>query len=97
MWVFKLNSPYQFRCAPRPYRGGTLTMQMRNENKGTVTNISINDFGYYNGILTINFATPTMNEGDSFEIELKENTEVIYRGKGYATEQTDLENFKLWL
>lgn len=72
-------------------------MQMRNENKGTVTNISINDFGYYNGILTINFATPTMNEGDSFEIELKENTEVIYRGKGYATEQTDLENFKLWL
>ena len=96
MWIFKLDSPYQFRCAPRPYNGGVLTMTMRNELKGTVYNISITDFGYYNGILTINFATPQLREGDSFEIELKENDNLIYRGKGYATAQTDLENYKLW-
>jgi hypothetical protein len=97
MWVFPLQQPYQFRCAPRPYNGGALSLVLRNEFANATHTIDINEYGYYNGIITINFSTPELNEGDSFEIELFEGERLLYRGKGYATEQTDLQNYKLWL
>ena len=97
MWVFSLQQPYQFRCAPRPFKGGVLTLTMRNEFTNVTNTINITDYGYFNGIMTINFSTPQLKEGESFEIELLEDGNLLYRGKGYATEQTDLQNYKLWL
>ena len=39
----------------------------------------------------------TFVEGESSEIEIFDafNDDLLYRGKSYATTQTDLENFKL--
>jgi hypothetical protein len=36
-----------------------------------------------------------MKDGQSFEIVINENDELIYRCKAFATAQTDLENFEL--
>jgi hypothetical protein len=41
------------------------------------------------------FSVPIMTEGQSFEVTINENDNLIYRGKAYATAQTDLENFEL--
>ena len=95
MWIFNLTGPYQFKCIPRGYNSGIITFFLRDELKDITHEIEVTDVYYQNGILVLIFDDYIMKEGQSFEIVINENDELIYRGKAFATAQTDLENFEL--
>jgi len=95
MWIFNLTAPYQFKCIPRSYNEGELTFLMRDELRDITYNIEYLDISYQNNILTFQFDTPELKEGQSFEITINEDDVLLYRGKAFATAQTDLENFEL--
>lgn len=95
MWIFNLTAPYQFRCIPRGYNSGEITFLLRDETKDITHEIAVTGVYYQNNVLVLVFDEPIMKEGQSFEVTINENDELIYRGKAYATAQTDLENFEL--
>lgn len=95
MWIFNLTAPYQYKCIPRSYNGGELTFLLRDELRDIIFNIQILETFYQNNVLILNFEEPILREGQSFEITINENDNLIYRGKAFATAQTDLENFEL--
>lgn len=95
MWIFNLTAPYQFKCIPRSYNEGELTFYLRDELRDTTTEIEILEVIYQNNILKLVFEEPILKEGQSFEITINENENLIYRGKAFSTAQTDLENFEL--
>jgi len=95
MWIFNLTAPYQFKCIPRSYNGGDLTFFLRDELRDMTFNIEILGSFYQNSVLILDFEEPILKEGQSFEITINENDVLIYRGKAFATAQTDLENFEL--
>ena len=45
--------------------------------------------------IVLDLSTLNIVEGDSLTIKLTDNDGVVYRGKMYATNVTDLENFQL--
>ena len=49
---------------------------------------------YLNGYMTVEFEL-TVKEAESFNLEIKDSTNVLFRGKAFATDETDLENYKL--
>ena len=95
MNIFNITSPYKLNCIPRSYNEGVITLYLRDELKDLTHDISVNSIYYQNGILMLEFSDITLKEGQSFEIVINENDNLIYRGKAYATAQTDLENFEL--
>jgi hypothetical protein len=95
MWIFNLTAPYQFKCIPRGYNSGVITFFLRDELKDITHEIEVTSVYYQNGVLVLIFDDYIMKEGQSFEIVINENDELIYRGKAFATAQTDLENFEL--
>ena len=95
MWIFNLTAPYQFRCIPRGYNSGAITFFLRDETKDITHEISVTGVYYQNNVLILVFSVPIMTEGQSFEVTINEDDNLIYRGKAYATAQTDLENFEL--
>jgi len=95
MWIFNLTAPYQFKCIPRGYNSGVITFFLRDELKDITHTVDVSAIYYQNNILTLIFNDPILKEGQSFEVTINENDNLIYRGKAYATAQTDLENFEL--
>ena len=72
-----------------------MTFLLRDELRDTTTEIEILATYYQNSVLILIFDEPIFKEGQSFEITINENDILIYRGKAFATAQTDLENFEL--
>lgn len=95
MWTFNLTAPYQFRCIPRGYNSGEITFFLRDETRDITHEIQTNGVYYQNNVLVLIFDEPILKEGQSFEVTINENDQLIYRGKAYATAQTDLENYEL--
>jgi len=95
MWIFNITAPYQFKCIPRGYNSGVITFFLRDELKDITHTVDVSAIYYQNNILTLIFNEPILKEGQSFEVTINENDNLIYRGKAYATAQTDLENFEL--
>jgi hypothetical protein len=95
MWIFNLTAPYQFKCIPRNYNEGELTFFLRDELRDITYTIEVLEILYENKILKLDFDEPILIEGQSFEITINEDDVLIYRGKAFATAQTDLENFEL--
>jgi len=95
MWIFNLTAPYQFRCIPREYNSGNITFLLRNEGNDLTQEIEVTGVYYQNNVLILIFNEPILKEGQSFEVTINEDDNLIYRGKAYATSQTDLENFEL--
>lgn len=95
MWIFNLTAPYQFKCIPRNYNEGEITFLMRDELRDITYNIVPLTINYVNNILIFQLGEPELKEGQSFEITINEDDVLIYRGKAFATAQTDLENFEL--
>jgi len=95
MWIFNLTAPYQFKCIPRGYNSGIITFFLRDELRDITHEIDVTSVYYQNSVLILLFDEPIFKEGQSFEVIINENDELIYRGKAFATAQTDLENFEL--
>lgn len=49
---------------------------------------------YNNGYMVLEFDL-TVYEMDSFNLEVKDGDTVLFRGKAFATDETDLENYKM--
>jgi hypothetical protein len=88
MWIFNLTAPYQFKCIPRFFNDGELTFFLRDELRDIIFEIEILGSFYQNNVLILNFEEPILKEGQSFEITINENDNLIYRGKAFATAQT---------
>jgi hypothetical protein len=72
-----------------------LTFFLRDELRDIIFNVEILGSFYQNNVLILNFEEPILKEGQSFEITINEDDNLIYRGKAFSTAQTDLENFEL--
>jgi hypothetical protein len=95
MNIFNLTQPYRLNCIPRSYNDGVITLLLRDELKDITHTISVDSIYYQNSVLMLSFEDITLKEGQSFEVIINENDQLIYRGKAYATAQADLENFEL--
>lgn len=67
----------------------TLTNELTQDVNTYTTSTS-----YSNGYMTIQFDL-TVYEMDSFNLEVKDGDTVLFRGKAFATDETDLENYKM--
>jgi hypothetical protein len=85
---------HSLRCIPR-LNSEFVTLKLRNELKDTTETFEIESINY-NSYMILEFVK-TFVEGESSEIEIFDSItdELLYRGKSYATSQTDLENYKL--
>lgn len=95
MQVFNLTSPWVFKCIPSIYNSGEISLYLRDELKDVTETIAITGVFFQNFQLFLNFSDFEMSEGQSFEVEVKENSKTIYKGKAFATSQTDLENYEI--
>jgi hypothetical protein len=95
MIVFDLSNTRTFKCIPSSYNGGIIVLNFRDETKNITYAIEYDSVYYQNFQLMIPFTGFTMTEGQSFEIEVLEDGNLIYRGKAYVTAQTDLENYEM--
>jgi hypothetical protein len=85
---------HSLRCIPRYYTE-IVVLKLRNELKDTTEIFEIEAIKS-NSYMILEF-TKTFVEGESSEIEIFDSItdDLLYRGKSYATSQTDLENYKL--
>jgi hypothetical protein len=96
MVVFNPNDEiHSLRCIPRR-QCEVVILKLRNELKDTIETFEIPalEFGNY---MVLEFEKIFV-EGESSDIEIFDaihEDQLLYRGKSYATTQTDLENFKL--
>jgi len=70
------------------------TISIRHELTDVTTIIDNFTFAIDNGYLTISFEF-TFKNSASYEIIVNGINDLLWRGKGFATTETDLENYKL--
>jgi len=95
MIVFNPNDEFHsLLCIPRRQCDDVI-LKLRNELKDTIETFEISSIQSSNYMLL--FFEKVFVEGESSEIEIFDSFDnsLLYRGKSYATTQTDLENFKL--
>lgn len=85
---------HSLRCIPRK-QCEVVVLKLRNELKDTIQTFEIPALEYGN-YMVLEFEKVFV-EGESSDIEIFDiiDDQLLYRGKSYATTQTDLENFKL--
>jgi len=70
-----------------------VVLTIKNKQEETETTINATTTSS-NGYMTIP-VTYTFKEGHQYGLKVTDGTDVIWRGQGYATDQTDLQEFKL--
>tara|TARA_R110000772_G_scaffold33245_2_gene81006 strand:+ start:2117 stop:2422 length:306 start_codon:yes stop_codon:yes gene_type:complete len=80
---------HEIDLIPRVYPTTALVLSLYNEST-KVTTTPANTYVILNGILTISF-TATVAEGSKYQIEITENSIVVFRGKVLVTSQTSQE------
>ena len=90
------SSEQTFSVIPRfePTSNVTVTLRSKQQNKQT------HSFSYAatysNGYLTIaNTFSPVLVEGQSYILEIKEGSDLAWRGKVFVTDQTDEVKFSI--
>lgn len=101
MTIFNpLNDTQDFKIIPR-YNAEFVSVFLKNESigiSGLIENIATI---YENGFLRFTFQNGDFNfkikENESFSFEVKDsnNNNIIFRGKAFATSQSDLQNYKI--
>ena len=73
-----------------------ISIVIKNESKNTTETIDDISTTYSNGYLTFEI-TKTVLEQESFEYSVYNfsDSELLFRGKAFATNQTDLQNYKI--
>lgn len=87
------NLTHTIKIIPRKYED-VLNIVIRHELKDETTIVTDFTDGIDNGYVTIVFPF-NFKEGASYEITINGITTLMYRDKGYATSEIDLENYKL--
>ena len=72
-----------------------ISIVIKNESKNTTETIEDIETTFLNGYLTFEI-TKTVLEQESFEYAVYGiDSELLFRGKAFATNQTDLQNYKI--
>ena len=94
MIIFKPSEEIQTVTIIPRYEAGLVTLKIRDESKATEETFENLPASYSFGYLTFEF-TKTVSEGSIFEFEVLDNENTLFRGKAFATDQTDLQNYKI--
>jgi hypothetical protein len=86
------NEIHEITIIPR-VDAGIISIVIKNEGKNTTETINDIPTTYSNGYLTFEI-TKTVLEQESFEYSVY-GLDLIFRGKAFATNQTDLQNYKI--
>jgi hypothetical protein len=88
------NAVHSITIIPR-VDAGIISIVIKNESKGTTETINDIETTFSNGYLTFEI-TKTVLEQESFEYAVYDiDSELLFRGKAFATNQTDLQNYKI--
>lgn len=85
------NTTHNIVIIPR-YDVENITLILRNEETDVTEEFDLFST-YANGYMTIELEKE-VKEGENFEIEVRDINVILFRGKVFCTEQTDLENYK---
>lgn len=94
MIIFRPSEETQTVTIIPRYEAGLVTLKIRDESKATEETFENLTASYSFGYLTFEF-TKTVSEGSTFEFEVLDNENTLFRGKAFATDQTDLQNYKI--
>jgi hypothetical protein len=94
MIIFRPSEETQTVTIIPRYEAGLVTLKIRDESKATEETFEDLTTTYSFGYLTFEF-TKTVTEGSTFEFEVLDNENTLFRGKAFATDQTDLQNYKI--
>jgi hypothetical protein len=75
------------------YDSSDVTLTLLNEETQVLNSFDISTT-YSNGYLGLEFEFTPL-EAESFNLEIKDGDIVLFRGKAFATDETDLENYKI--
>lgn len=93
MIIFRPSSTTQtFTIIPR-YNAENVTVIIKNKELDNVDVITTSTT-FLNGYMTISI-NYNVKEDYSYNIEIKDSETVIYRDVAYATDETDLQNYKI--
>lgn len=84
--VLPIDTEQSINFIPRVYPTGAISFYLKNEATKTETLVS-NSYVISDGVITLTF-TFDFSERDKYQIRILEGTDIIYRGKLFATEQT---------
>lgn len=89
------NSIQTFTIIPR-VNAEVISIVIKNESKNTTETIENIPTIFLNGYLTFEIEK-TVAEAESFEYSVYNlDSELLFRGKAFATNQTDLQNYKIY-
>lgn len=75
------------------YNVTDVVLSIRHKSTSVWTDFNLTST-YENGYMTLVFDYEVL-ESQNFEIEVKDNDVILFRGNAFATEQTDLQNYKM--
>jgi hypothetical protein len=88
------NAVHSITIIPR-VNASEISIVIKNESKNTTETIEDIETTFLNGYLTFEI-TKTVLEQESFEYAVYDiDSELLFRGKAFATNQTDLQNYKI--
>lgn len=88
-----LDTEHEIILIPRIYPLGNITLNLYNEESDEILTYEITPV-ITDGFMYLSFTEAFINKSN-YRIAILDNTDVIYRGKLFITDQTDLENYKI--
>ena len=96
MIIFRPDNQTQTIVVIPRYNVESVDVDLRNESKATSEIFTEISTSYANGYMTLSI-TKNVLEAESYELQITstETQEVLFRGKAFATDVVDLENYKI--
>lgn len=87
------DTDHEIIFIPRYYFEGNVTMILYNEETGQNYETILEPITV-DGYVYINFSKTFLNNS-SYQIKILSGEEIVYRGKVFVTDQTDLQDYKI--
>jgi|GWRWMinimDraft_5_1066013.scaffolds.fasta_scaffold02586_5 hypothetical protein len=96
MIIFKPENQTQTIVVIPRYNAELVDINLRNESKATSEIFADVSTSYANGYMTLSI-TKNVLEAESYELQItsSETQDVLFRGKAFATDVVDLQNYKI--
>tara|TARA_R110000868_G_scaffold215329_2_gene465430 strand:+ start:2516 stop:2812 length:297 start_codon:yes stop_codon:yes gene_type:complete len=96
MIIFKPENQTQTIVVIPRYNAELVDINLRNESKATSEVFADVSTSYANGYMTLSI-TKNVLEAESYELQItsSETQDVLFRGKAFATDVVDLQNYKI--
>lgn len=96
MIIFRPENQTQTLTVIPRYNSDLVAVRLRNESKASEENFNNINTSYLNGYMTLAI-DKSVSEAESYELEITdaESQNILFRGKAFATDVVDLENYKI--